>query len=103
VDLAWSGGHLVRFPGLRLFPEAFVMRHYLFLSVAHAVKKYARRPYDPAEVEMGWHSWRARLTPDRIALPPASDLRLYVSDAALDAANPRTTHYLADLVAGTGS
>ena len=32
VDLAPSGGHRVDFPGLRMYPESFRMRHYLFLS-----------------------------------------------------------------------
>jgi glycosyltransferase involved in cell wall biosynthesis len=98
VELAWSGGHLVRFPGLRVCPESFPMRHYQFLSVPHAVEKYVKRPYDPVELEMGWHGWRARLTRETIELPMREELREYSSDRALDATNPRTTHYLDDLV-----
>jgi hypothetical protein len=98
VELAWSGGHLVRFPGLRVCPESFPMRHYQFLSVPHAVKKYVKRPYDPGETEMGWHGWRAKLTPEMIELPMREELREYSSDRALDASNPRPTHHLDDLV-----
>ena len=40
VDLAWSAGHQVRFPGLTMYPRPFPMRHYMYLSVAHAIRKY---------------------------------------------------------------
>jgi hypothetical protein len=93
-ELAWSGGHQVRFPDLRLCPTPFRMRHYLFLSVQHAVQKYVNKRYDPTELNVGWHSWRARLAPDLIQLPPSAALRPYHGDAALDASNPRTRHFL---------
>lgn len=96
VELAWSGGHRVRFPGLRMYPVSFPMRHYLFLSIEHAIRKFVRREYDPVEVKAGWHGWRARLTPEKIQLPSQSELRLYISDDELDSSNPRTQHYLAD-------
>ncbi|MEZ5582916.1 MAG: glycosyltransferase family A protein [Candidatus Competibacteraceae bacterium] len=94
VELAWSGGHQVRFPGLRMFPQSFVMKHYLFLSPAHAIEKYVRKTYDPAEVASGWHGGRARLTPQDIVLLSASQLRHYLDDDRLDASNPETSHFL---------
>ena len=48
VDLAASGGHQVSFAGLNAYPHMFPMRHYLYLSAAHAVSKYVEREYDPA-------------------------------------------------------
>jgi len=90
VDLA--GGHRVRFPGLRMYPESFKMRHYLFLDVAHAVRKYAGRSYDAAEVRKGWHGWRAKLVPEKIELPSRKELRLYMSDDMLDPSDPWTQH-----------
>lgn len=98
VELAWSGGHQVRFPGLRMYPESFRMRHYLFLSVPHAIRKFVERRYDPAAVEAGWSVWRAKLKPEMIKLPAQSELRTYLSDDQLDASDPRTQHYLAELV-----
>ena len=92
VELARSGGHRVRFPGLRMYPKSFKMRHYLFLSVPHAVRKYVGRSYDPAEVQKGWHGWRARLIAEKIELPSQKELRLYISDDELDPSNPRTRH-----------
>src|SRR6185436_12398802 len=57
VELAWSGGHLVNFPGRRLYPQTLPMRHYQFLSMSHAIRKYVFKHYDPAEVQDGWHGW----------------------------------------------
>lgn len=99
VELAWSGGHLVRFPGLRMAPQSFSMRHYLFLSREHAIRKFVDRRYDPAEVESGFHGWRAKLKPEMIDLPHEADLRTYRSDDELDPSNPRTVHFLEDLAA----
>jgi glycosyltransferase involved in cell wall biosynthesis len=98
VQLAASAGHQVKFPGLRMYPESFPMRHYLLLSKAHAIRKYVQRPYDPVQVAKGWDVWRSRLTPDMIELPSEMELRTYVSDDRLDASHPRTQHYLAELV-----
>jgi Glycosyl transferase family 2 len=96
LELAWSAGHQVRFSGLRICPQSFWMRHYLFLSVPHAVRKYVKRRYDPAEVAAGWHRSRAALRPEMIRLPNETELRQYVSDNDLDPSNPRSQHYLFD-------
>jgi hypothetical protein len=95
VRLAWSGGHVVSFPGLRAFPETGRMRHYLFLSVEHFLGKYARN-YDPQDLQKGWHGWRARVDAAKIVLPFAAALRTWTVDDALDSANPRTTHVADD-------
>lgn len=92
VDLATSGGHVVRFPGLRMYPGSFPMRHYLFLSVEHAVQKLVERRYDPAEVGAGHHRARAALRREDITLPAQADLRPYRGDDALDSSNPFTRH-----------
>lgn len=94
VDLASSGGHVVRFPGWRLWPHRFRLRHYLFLSPEHAIRKYVRKTYDPDEVRGGWHGWRATLTVDAIRLPSQADLRTASTDDDLDPSSPRTTHCL---------
>lgn len=94
VELAGSGGHTASFPGLRMWPEPFPMKHYLFLSPAHAVEKYVERRYRDEEVAGGWHGWRARLTADDIPLPGASELRTSRFDGDLDPSSPRTRHFL---------
>jgi hypothetical protein len=93
-ELASSGGHRVEFPGLRMYPISFPMKHYLFLSLPHAIEKYVERSYDPAEVESGWHGWRARVAAEDLVLPRESELRRADHDDELDPSRPRTTHYL---------
>ena len=92
VELASSGGHLASFPGLRMWPELFPMKHYLFLSVPHAIEKYVERRYDSDEVASGWHGWRASLAAEGVALPSAAELRASQTDADLDPSQPWTRH-----------
>lgn len=96
VELARSGGHLVSFAGQHLYTQTFPMRHYHFLSVPHAIRKYALKNYDPAEVQKGWHGWRATIRPDMIKLPTQAELNTYISDDELDVSNPRTRHCFLD-------
>lgn len=94
VEIAWSGGHQVRFPGLLMCPTSFPMRHYLFLSRAHAIRKYVQKAYDPADLALGWHAVRSRLRADDIVLQDETELRPYVSDDLLDASAPLQRHPL---------
>jgi glycosyltransferase involved in cell wall biosynthesis len=96
VELSWSGGHQVRFPGLRMYPSAFRYRHYLFLSIEHAIRKYLHKRFDPAEIADGWHGWRTRFRPEAVRLPSQAELRYYESDDTLDFSSPRRTHFVAD-------
>jgi Glycosyl transferase family 2 len=98
-DLASSGGHRVAFPDLRMYPRSFPMKHYLFLSVPHAIEKYVERRYDPDEVERGWHGWRASLGAEDIRLPSEAELRIATPGEELDISNARTRHWIEDLIA----
>jgi glycosyltransferase involved in cell wall biosynthesis len=89
-----SGGHRVSFPGVKVYPRQFRMKHYLILSVPHAIEKYVERRYDPAEVESGWHGWRARIGASDIRLPRRSELRVSLSDDDLDPSEPRSAHFV---------
>jgi hypothetical protein len=97
VDLAGSGGHVVQFRKLKMYPNSFPMRHYLMLSIPHAMEKFLGRNYDPDEVKKGWHRWRSGLTKEMLKLPSEKEMRTYVSDDQLDPSNPRKRHYLADI------
>lgn len=101
VDLVSKAGHQVRFPGLKMYPESFPMKHYLFLSVPHAIEKYVDRNYDSDEVASGWHGWRARVTASDLRLPSAAELRLARPGEGLDPSDPRRRHYVDDLPATT--
>jgi glycosyltransferase involved in cell wall biosynthesis len=89
-----SGGHKVDFPGVRVYPQQFKMKHYLVLSLPHAIEKYVERRYDPDEVESGWHGWRARLASTDIRLPSESELLTTQSDDDLDPDESRRIPFL---------
>lgn len=93
VELEWKGGHQVRFPDLRMYPKSFTMKHYIFLSVPHAVEKYVRRSFPRAEVESGWHRWRDQIREEDIRLPSAEEVRSTRSDDDLDPSGPSRCHY----------
>ena len=92
VDLVKSGGHRVKFPGLRPFPTPFRMRHYLFLSLEHAREMYVGKVFDPDEVARGWHRPRPQLTSNDIRLPDEREMRVYEGDDNLDASSPVRHH-----------
>ena len=75
-----------------MYPEFFKMRHYIFLSVPHALCKYMSRKQDLAASQRGWASMRASLTPEKIRLPSQKELCYYTSDDELDPSNPLTRH-----------
>jgi hypothetical protein len=96
ITLAASGGHKTRFPGIRLCPVFFPMKHYQFLSVTHGLRKYADRKYDPKELQAGWHGaqlgWR-RFLKSEFSLPPEGQLHEFFSDDKLDPSQPWTGHF----------
>lgn len=94
VELAWSAGHEIRFPELKLAPVTLGMRHYLFLSVPHAVEKFVERRFDESEVANGSFGWRSTIRADDIVLPHDADLRFFTADHLLDVSSPRTRHLL---------
>jgi glycosyltransferase involved in cell wall biosynthesis len=94
VDIASSGGHQVKFPALKLCPENFHMKHYVFLSKAHALQKYKAKQYDEKELQEGWHGWRAQLVAEAIDLPREATLNEYISDDRLDPTRPWKSEWL---------
>jgi hypothetical protein len=58
VDLAASGGHEARFPGRRVFPYRFLLKHYPIRSQQQAERKIFRDRvprWNAAERKSGWH------------------------------------------------
>jgi Glycosyl transferase family 2 len=98
VSLAASGGHLPHFTGARLYPEFFRLKHYQFLSIAHAARKYGSRNHDPEALRAGLHGgpqgWRNRFSGAAFNLPPQAELREFFGDDRLDATCPWTTHWI---------
>ncbi len=94
MDLVASGGHSANFEGRKLYPENFILRHYIVLSRAHAIAKYGReRIYSKAEVEQrGWHGARANFNPLQIQFPGFGQLKMISKDIVWDKSEPWKTH-----------
>ncbi|MGH8989449.1 MAG: hypothetical protein ACRDXC_12790 [Acidimicrobiales bacterium] len=104
VRFASSGGHDAVFPGKRVFPYRFLLRHYPIRSSAHGRRKVLTERqgrFSPEEREKGWHVhydhysetseylWRPE-TLQRFTTLPDLDRRLLVErlSAAALPANP---------------
>ena len=59
VDLSSSGGHVARFPGMKVYPEKFILKHYPMRTAAQAERKVIHERmerYDPYERQaLRWH------------------------------------------------
>ncbi len=94
VDLQSSGGHQVKFPGRKVCPEYFILKHYTYLSRQAAIEKFVNTIYDPSESDM--HGFRHNIREDDIVLPVEQALRRYAGDLQLDGSSPRTGRFIAD-------
>jgi glycosyltransferase involved in cell wall biosynthesis len=93
LDLASSGGHRANFEGRRIYPENFILRHYIVLSRAQAIAKYgSERVYSREEVERGWHGARAHFKPVQLQFPSRDQLKMLGNNSCWDKSNPWTTH-----------
>jgi glycosyltransferase involved in cell wall biosynthesis len=93
VELTMSGGHMVQFEGRRIFPDNFVLRHYIVLSRRHAIAKYGSdRVYSIAEIEeRQWHGSRARFDPGKLKLPDRHSLK-NIESGRWDRSDPWRRH-----------
>jgi Glycosyl transferase family 2 len=85
VDLVTTGGHEARFPGRRVFPIRFPMRHYPIRGAEQGERKIFRdrKPrFDPEERARGWHVQYDRFIEGQPVLPDPASTLLYDSDAA---------------------
>lgn len=93
ADLRSTGGHVVNFPGITPYPIDFKLKHYIVLSLQHAIEKYVQKDFDPKEAE-NLHGWRASAGAKDFLLPSAASMRDYVSDDLLDPENPLSEHLI---------
>lgn len=93
VDLVSSGGHSVNFNGRKIYPDNFILRHYIVLSRAQAIAKYgSERIYSRYEVEeKGWHGSRATFSEDRLVFPSKHELKI-ISTNDWDRSQPWAKH-----------
>jgi hypothetical protein len=75
VDNVEGAGHALSGSGIRLYQTDFIMRHYIALSLDHAIRKYISRRFDAEELARGWARNRVNIAPDQLALKPSPYLR----------------------------
>ena len=75
VDNVEGAGHTLAGHCIRLYRIDFIMRHYIALSLDHAIRKYVSRQFDAEELARGWARNRVNVTPDQLVLRPSSYLR----------------------------
>jgi hypothetical protein len=84
VDLVSSGGHEAVFPGRKIFPIRFILRHYPIRGQAHGARKIfeERHPrFTEEERERGWHVQYERFEPGQSFLRDAATMIRYDPDA----------------------
>ncbi len=93
IELSSSGGHAATFSNRRIYPQNFVLRHYITLSMDHLLRKYlGERTYAAAEVAKGWHSWRPRLADELVRVPPDEELYDIRTDQGWNRSRPCAKH-----------
>ena len=77
VDLAGRAGHEARFPGRRIFPYKFELKHYPIRSQAHGERKIFRDRvprWDPRERRLAWHVQYDDVAPHQSFVRVAAEL-----------------------------
>ncbi len=95
VDLHSHGGHKVNFPGMKVYPENFILRHYISLSRSHLIRKFCSRVVSEAERgQKGWNNARASLHPNDLKLPAQTRLKRLTTDNTWDRSAPVKKHII---------
>ena len=103
INLTKGCGHQVQFPGRKFSPVPLVLRHYIFLSAAHAQQKYGKRVRSTFEVEqLGWRrANRKNWGHGQLILPPRSSMKIVGTvPSALDASEPQPKHLFSFIEGG---
>ncbi len=88
-----SGGHQVSFEGMRIYPNPFILKHFIFLSEEHGIEKYSRNrklPEDEVK-KLGWHGFRANFKKENFYIPSKSELKK-LTDNNFDTSDPKIEH-----------
>jgi glycosyltransferase involved in cell wall biosynthesis len=90
-----AGGHKLGGIGLNLAPHAFILRHYIALSQAHALKKYLGREFSDRDLKKGWHNNRVEINEENLKLPGTVGLKQLSRWVAVDfdRSDPKNKHY----------
>jgi glycosyltransferase involved in cell wall biosynthesis len=93
VNLHQHAGHQVVFDGRNIFPQKFILRHYIILSANYASQKYEKRVYSQEAIDkFGWHGARARFSKDKLNLPDKKRLKEINDNGRWDVSDPWKKH-----------
>lgn len=92
ADLVKFGSHKALLKTQKLYPRNFILKHYIFLSHSHAVKKYSSRVFAQEEIQKGWHSNRLNLNEESIILPGKSNMKRLEQAKKFDRSDPVREH-----------
>lgn len=88
-----DGGHRLIGRNVTVHGRNLALRHYPFLSQAHARRKYRDRRFAARDLARGWHSNRIELLESDMDFPPVARLKFWTPGQALDTTEPWTSHY----------
>lgn len=91
-----EGGHRLSEQGRALHGQNLVLRHYPFLDLAHAQRKYSQRRFAARGLAQGWHLQRCDVMPSDMEFPAADRLKLWTPGEPLDTSDPWPRHYWLD-------
>ncbi len=92
LNLHRSGGHHVEFADQKIFPSSFILRHYIVLSRAHALRKYAGCVYAKTQLDQGQSLKRAAFSPDKLCFPTKDRLKEISNHQEWDRSDPWKEH-----------
>lgn len=98
VDLVGHAGHNVLFPGKRVFPYKFLLKHYPVRSQAHGMRKVLqerRARFDPKLRAAGWHVHYDHIDASHRFLRDSSELSVFDDDRFY-------TDYVVERLTGVG-
>ncbi len=69
------GGHILKGKNLKVYPENFVLRHYITLNQEFIINKYKNRIYSQQELNRKMHWDRINLSEELLKLPEKTKLK----------------------------
>lgn len=88
-----EGGHRLTGHGRVIHDRNLALRHYPFLDLAHAQRKYSQRKFAERGLARGWHLQRCGVMPSDMEFPAAERLKLWTPGQPLDTSDPWPRHY----------
>lgn len=92
INLSKNAGHRIIFTDQKVYPENFILKHYIFLSYHQGVKKYSSRVFAKRSINKGWHSNRYYLTDTFIELPSRDMMQFLSKEREYVKSDPQKNH-----------